>query len=921
MVQDMKNNKAAEVLMDTSEQRLRKIVEIIPVAIAEIDCQGQFQFINPAYSRIFEYSVPELKKLNIQDLAVTEEKGRQLLSLLEQLAREQPPPYRWNGQNRTRSGSILDVVVDWDYIRDNEGRVTGFLTAITDVTEQHRQQTELAASRQRCQAMFDNIHIGLAAYEPVAGSEDFVIVEFNRAAEEIEKISRDQVIGCQVTEVFPGVRQLGLLEVFARVNRTGRAEHLPCALYQDGHMTGWRENYVFKLPTGEIVAAYEDATNRMRALQALHESKEKYRTLFENASLGIFRSTFAGRFLEVNPALAEMLGYESPAEVIESISDIGQQIYVQPENRQEIVEGHKLAAEAGHYCNRYRRKDGTEFIANLYLKTIYDSNGEPLYLEGIVEDITTRIRMEEELRASEIRFRSLVEYSADHIFMLDREGRYLFSNDRVTQFNAAKGDTLVGKPLDDLYPPDLAARYHRLLDQVFTTGTATSFEHEIEEPDGRHFHIDTLYPIYKNGHIWAAGGICRDITTQKQYEDELRHKTTTLKKAFQDLRQTQRGYIDQEKHRALSQMASGIAHDFNNSLSSMLGFSDLLLQSPEKIKDPETVTRYVKMIHTAATEASQIVRRLRKFYRPSDKEALKPVDINLLTEEAVALTEPVWKHKAQARGVTIRLEKDFGEPALVNGNPSELHETITNLILNAVDAMPRGGRLRLASRAQDDWLFLAISDTGTGMNGEIRNQCLNPFYTTKGEAGSGLGLSVAQGIVVRHGGQIEIDSTTGQGTTFVIRLPLAVSKSPHKPGAQERPPDRSCLKILVVEDEPHQRQLLTEYLQKDNHQVTTAVNGIAGMQKFYNHWFDLVLTDQAMPEMHGDALARNIKAVAPGKPIVMITGFGDLTESGAGKPPGVDLVISKPVTLGKLRQALAQVLAGPGKNEEKGRRK
>ncbi len=893
-----------------SPLKLQAIVDIIPVAIAEIDCQGRFLSTNHAYSRIFGYSVTELRTMKVQDLAAHPEEGRQLADLLARLAQEQPPPYRWEGRNRSKSGQLLEVVVDWDYIRNPDGRITGFMTAITDVTTQKKYETALAAKEQRYQAMFHNINSAVAVYEPTTAGDDFIVVDFNKTAAQTENISRDSVIGRKVTEVFPGVRALGLLEVLQKVNRTGRPEHLPSALYQDNRLTGWRENYVYKLPTGEIVAAYNDATERMRSLQALHESEERYRAIFKNAPLGIFRSTFDGRFLEVNPALAAMLGYDSPEEVLSHIHNIGEQVYLRPADRQDILASQKMDTNTQHHLNTYRRRDGTEFTANLYLKTIYSPDQEPLYLEGIVEDITARMRMQEELRQSESRFRSLVEYSTDHIFMLDRQGRYLFSNDRLRPFNAAKGATLIGKTLEDIYPADLAARYRRLIDHVFKTGIATSFEHDLEEPDGPHSHMNTLYPIYKEGAIWAIGGLCRDITRLKQYDTEIQNKTIALEKAFYQLRQTQRGYIDQEKHRALSQMASGISHDFNNSLSSILGFSDLLLQVPEKTRSPETVQRYIKMINNAAREAAQIVRRLRKFYRTTDDEVFEPVDLNSLIEEAVALTEPVWKYKAQSRGIEISLIKEFNCQAVVNGNPSELHETLTNLIFNAVDAMPEGGELRFTTWREDDWLKLEVRDTGTGMSGEVRSQCLNPFYTTKGDAGSGLGLSIIQGIVTRHQGGIEVESWPGRGTAFSMRLPLAIPADKTQIRKEKASAHGSSLKILVVEDEEHQRQLLTEYLKKDKHQVTTAQNGIEGTQKFYNGWYDLIITDRAMPELNGDGLARNIKAIAPDKPIIMLTGFGDMMKASAEKPAHVDLVISKPVTLARLRQAMRTVLIG-----------
>ena len=771
-----------ESALEISEQRLRSIVDTVPTPIAEIDRKGGFLFTNNAYSRVFEYSRDELKTMTIGDLAESPEDGQRLLALIEKLALEQPPPRQWEGRNLTKSGKKVDVVIDWDYKRDVPGEVTGFLTAISDVTERKKTSLALRQSQQRYQAMFNNISAAVAVYQPIADGQDFVLLDFNKTAEKIEKISKERILNRRVTEIFPGVKDFGLLEVFRRVNKTGLPEEHPVALYRDDRIAGWRKNYVYKLPGNEIVAVYIDETDRMKAEEAQSESEAK--------------------------------------------------------------------------------------------------------------------------------FRSLVEYSADHIFMLNRDGEYLFSNDRSGQDGFSQKNPLIGKTLESAYPPDVAARFRRLLAHVFRHGNATSFEHDAKDEEGWSTYLNTLYPVYKDGKPWAVGGISRDITTRKRYEQELQDKTIELEKTLHELRRTQRRIIDTERQRALSQMASGIAHDFNNSLTSIQGFSDLLLQTPQKMNDPKTVKDYVTLINTSARAAAEIVRRLRKFYRPSDNEIIEPVDINRLVDEAIALTEPVWKSNAQTRGAFITIEKQLEPDAAVSGNRTELHEVVTNLIFNAVDAMPDGGVIRFITRREQDRIVLEVSDTGFGMETDVLRQCLNPFYTTKGETGSGLGLATVQGIITRHQGRIDIHSRPGEGTVFILHLPAAVlsnaAPATDKPAKQEP----GALRILIVDDEERQRFLLDEYLKKDNHLTETAVNGVDAMRKFNEGWFDLVITDNAMPELNGDALARTIKKAAPGKPVIMLTGFGDMLTSGADVPEAVDLLISKPVTLEQLREAIQQVLEG-----------
>jgi signal transduction histidine kinase len=394
---------------------------------------------------------------------------------------------------------------------------------------------------------------------------------------------------------------------------------------------------------------------------------------------------------------------------------------------------------------------------------------------------------------------------------------------------------------------------------------------------------------------------------RKRAEEDLRESNRLLEEALAELKATQRQVLQQERLRALGQMASGIAHDFNNALSPVLGFSELLLDRPGNLDNKEKVTRYLQMINTAALDAANVVRRLREFYRSREEnEILLPIKLNELVEQAINLTQPRWKDQALASGITIRIETDLKPLPLVAGNEAELREVLTNLIFNAVDAMPEGGTITLRTRADVEHVALEVSDTGIGMTDEVRQRCLEPFFSTKGERGTGLGLAMVYGIIQRHHGTLLIESEPGQGTSIIIRLPVQMEQKGEVRGQDEERPSRR-LQILVVDDEPQVREVVTEYLTGDGHSVETATNGREGLEKFLAGWFDVVVTDQGMPEMSGDQLAGAIKRVAPKKPVILLTGFGDLMIAAGDRPSGVDIILSKPVTLNALRQALAKV--------------
>ena len=237
------------------------------------------------------------------------------------------------------------------------------------------------------------------------------------------------------------------------------------------------------------------------------------------------------------------------------------------------------------------------------------------------------------------------------------------------------------------------------------------------------------------------------------------------------LEQTQQQVIQQEHLSALGQMASGIAHDFNNALSPILGFSELLLTRPEYLDDKPKATHYLQTVNTAAKDAAHVVRHPREFYRHRKQgEIFHPVNLNRLVKEVISLTQPKWKDQAQLNGISIKVETELQSLPRLTGNAAELREVLTNLIFNAVDAMPSDGTITLRTRFDDQHVHLEVSDTGVGMTNEVPQRCLEPFFTTKGGKGTGLGLSMMFGIIQRHKEEIDIQSEVERGTTLHIRL-------------------------------------------------------------------------------------------------------------------------------------------------------
>jgi CheY-like chemotaxis protein len=258
--------------------------------------------------------------------------------------------------------------------------------------------------------------------------------------------------------------------------------------------------------------------------------------------------------------------------------------------------------------------------------------------------------------------------------------------------------------------------------------------------------------------------------------------------------------------------------------------------------------------------------------------------------------------------LTVEVVAEAKASPFVAGQESALREVLTNLIFNSVDAMPQGGRISLETSIDGDDAVIRVRDNGTGMTESVRQRCLEPFFSTKGERGTGLGLSMVYGIIERHRGKLEIESAPGRGTTFTIRLPMTDTSSIRDPKSFAQGASKSFLNVLIIDDEPRVLEVVSAYLRCDGHSVSTAAGGREGLEKFRRNRFDLVVLDRVMPEMSGDQTARFIKQVNDRIPVIMLTGFGALIEVSGSQPAAVDVVLSKPVTLDALRKTIGKLL-------------
>ena len=387
---------------------------------------------------------------------------------------------------------------------------------------------------------------------------------------------------------------------------------------------------------------------------------------------------------------------------------------------------------------------------------------------------------------------------------------------------------------------------------------------------------------------------------------ELARLLSDLKRAYDELRQTQAVLMQQERLRALGQMASGIAHDIKNALVPIVGYSELLLEV-----GTGEVRQYAELIHRAALDITHIVERLRAFYRPrAPDEQLEPIDLNRVTMEAVELTRPKWYDMAQREGITIEIkfELDKGmRPIAAIG--AEVREALVNLILNSVDAIiakrSDHGTIIFRTGSKDTWAFIEVEDDGIGMDEETKQRALEPFYSTKGERGTGLGLPVVYGIMQRHEGMVEIESELGVGTKVRLLFPMRTIDRPMS--SEELSREAPKFRILLIDDDPRVLSTISGMLESLGHTVDVADGGEAGLRKFYGKLavgepYQLIITDLGMPNVSGVEVVRKVKGASAKTPVIVLTGWGR-----EEIPKEADFILSKPIKLKELRDAIANI--------------
>jgi PAS domain S-box-containing protein len=489
-----------------------------------------------------------------------------------------------------------------------------------------------------------------------------------------------------------------------------------------------------------------------------------------------------------------------------------------------------------------------------------------------------------EIKSSEEKYRTVVEGAHDGVGVLGSDYKFSYVNERLAEMTGCSREELTGRDFRNLLDDESKQRVSDFyVRRQRGENVPSRYDFNLLRKDGgiRNIEISSTVVGGSNGNV---NTICflKDVTEKRKMEDEL---------------------IQTEKLRALGEMASGVAHDFNNALAVILGNTQLLLYS---VQD-EKLIESLKTIEGVTKKSAQTVRRLQEFTkRKTPKERFK-LDLRSVIRDSIEMTRPRWKDEAQGQGIPIEVVQHLQEIPSVEGNEAEFREVLTNLIFNAVEAMPDGGRIEIATYRKGEHACVRVADTGTGMTDEVKKKAFEPFFTTRPFTSRGLGLSMAYGIIERSGGEIELESKIGTGTTFTILLPVRSEEKEW--GAPSLNDAGKKARILVIDDEETVRSILFKILSMENHQVTVAESGREGIRLFKEKEFDIVLTDLGMSDISGWEVCKAIKAISADFPVGMITGWEAEIDPAKLRDSGIDFVLPKPFQFHQVLQMVGKTIA------------
>jgi PAS domain S-box-containing protein len=807
------------------------------------------------------------------------------------------------------------VYVDEEFSNWYENRIfrvsnNRIVAIYDDVTDSKNAEEALRKSESLFREVLNSIEKAIAIYEPVDDGRDFMFVEMNRSGERITHYRIEDVIGKRIADLFPGESGIGLIEKLRETWKTGNTTQIPLKQYEDNRITQWVENTIFKLPSGNVVAMFEDTFEQRQAESVLLENKNRHELAERIGRVGNWEYNIkTGKFWGSDGARI-IYGFDPSQKDFST-----DQVEILIPERERV---HQALVDLIEHETPYNLEFEIVPLDSISPKTITsiarlirDDNGYPLKVSGIIQDITERKQTENSLKTSEGMYRKLFNSIRDAILVTDTSRNIIDCNQAFFDLFGYSPKEILNKKTSCLYKNKTG--YLKMGQAIANhTNDASSFliTNHYKKKDSTSFsgEASTFYLRDDNGNIKGFVELIRDVSNQILLEEQIRQS---------------------QKMEAIGQLAGGVAHDFNNLLTIINGYSDILLEGK---KQGETDYEELQQIRQAGSRAGALTEQLLAFSR---KQVLEPeiLDVNLLLDGTKKMLRRII-------GEDIDLVTRFDATlAAIKADPGQLDQIILNLAVNARDAMPRGGKLTIETNniltdettignfsnlLPGNQVLITITDNGSGMSKKTMNRIFEPFFTTKKAGkGTGMGLPMAYGIVKQSGGEIQVFSKTtepGRGTSFKIYFPAVKdTASVRKKNTGPEISLEGNETILIVEDEDPVRKLIEHALRQYGYELMTASGGSEALKliKSVAQPIHLLLTDVIMPGMSGRELADSMLEIHPDIQICFMSGYTDDAINHHGILDQDVHFIQKPFLPSKLTGKIREILDS-GKTRNKG---
>lgn len=896
LLRDVTEQKLAQHKLRSLEDIFSKAFNLSPssISIATLK-EGRYIAVNESFLRDTGYAREEVigKTVFELNLLASEADRDTFLGALRRREKIRNLEIRF----RRKDGQILVALISAEVIEIDGQKC--LLAVTTNVTDRKRIEEALRQSEMRYRQLVE-----FASDIIYRTDERGCFTYANPIAARITEYSEEELIGKNYLDlVHPDWRERVRDFYVKQFKDRAKSTYYELPIVTKTGKEVWIGQNVQLIAEGDWVIGFQavarDITERRQAEEALRQSESKFRALAESASCAIFM--YEGeKFIYANSTSEKLSGYS-----VEEILQVKFWDLVHPDFR-DMVRERGLARQRGESVpSRYEfkviTKDGQERWVDFTATTV--RYGDRLVALGTAFDITERkvaeaelARARQESEKERLRLKAIIEQMGEGLIILDSDGNVVGANQQAQKIFGAKleriksqGDlfsyigrfsNMNGDPIGpDEFPARIALKARSQVENV---------KLRYIRPDGQRLLLSvTATPFFdEEGQLAGAISLIRDITLEQKESERAQQA---------------------EKLRALGQLSFGVAHNFNNALAAIIGYTQLALR---KSTEPE-VCKFLSVIEQSARDAARMVERIQNFSRSMARtEDFVPVRLFDTLRDAIDFTRPKWRHDAESLGIKYDLSVEWRAPEdlLVSGEPSELREVFVNIILNALDAMPTGGSLRILATSNGQQVSISFADTGIGMTEEIRRRAFEPFFTTKGASGLGMGLSESYRIIERHGGRIDIESQPNQGSTFTITLPIIASAAPTK-GAERRAPSLPRKRILVVDDEKLVAEALSAMLAEHGHEVVSSPSAEEALSIFRESPFEIVFADLAMPKIDGMALAAEIKSLRPETKIVLMSGYGlDKLQERAAESNKVDALLKKPFYLAEIESLLASLI-------------